>query len=245
MTNYQLKLQDPKSGLEDYFSIGWSIFRQHFKQFIILVLILSLPVIIINQFVTPTEDPATLEDMGPLFVLGIIGAILSIVGSMAGAIIAEHAILNRSMDALTALKAGFARFVPGVLISILTGIVVCIGLILLLLPGIYLAVVLGFSLYAVALRGAGLNAWKYSYQLVKGRWWSVFGSLLVIGIAFFLLFVLIVFVFGVITLATALIPPLSASVAIAGDFLLALASYLLTATTVALFLRLDYSRHGA
>lgn len=58
---------------------------------------------------------------------------------------------------------------------------ILLGLVLLVVPGIYLAVRWAFVVPSVAIDGArGADAVRRSSSLVQGRWWRVLGSLLVI-----------------------------------------------------------------
>ncbi len=59
---------------------------------------------------------------------------------------------------------------------------------LFLVPGLIYSVYYAFSLYAVALRAQSpKNALKYSRSLVQGRWWRVFGLMILLSAAFFIL----------------------------------------------------------
>jgi uncharacterized membrane protein SpoIIM required for sporulation len=55
------------------------------------------------------------------------------------------------------------------------------GFICLIVPGIYLSVRLGFVLYAIVSNNCtAIDGLKHSSKLVEGRWWNVFGSMLVV-----------------------------------------------------------------
>lgn len=78
------------------------------------------------------------------------------------------------------------KLLPAILASsVVAGILVLLGTTLLIIPGIIIAVYLSFYMNAIALRAKGpIEALKYSFALVKGKWWTVFG-------VFFLVFILV------------------------------------------------------
>jgi hypothetical protein len=80
--------------------------------------------------------------------------------------------------------AGFSKaFVPLMLASLVSTLLTCLGLILLLLPGIYLAVSWQFT-YALVIdkQMAFWPAMEVSRRVITARWWSMFGLLLLGGI---------------------------------------------------------------
>lgn len=88
-----------------------------------------------------------------------------------------------------AILAGKPKVVPFFLTCLLMGLLTLVGFVLLIVPGIYLAVALSFSIWFVVLEGIdGTDALKKSKELVQGRWFAVFGRWVVVGIAAWLLF---------------------------------------------------------
>jgi len=79
---------------------------------------------------------------------------------------------------------GFSvAFVPLMLAYVVTGLLTCLGLLLCLLPGIYLGVCWVFTLPLVIDRKMEFGAaMKLSRKVVSKHWWSVFGFLIVCGL---------------------------------------------------------------
>ncbi len=81
--------------------------------------------------------------------------------------------------------------------SILQTVGVTIGLILLVLPGIYLAVRWIPIQFLILEENSGVfDAFTRSGELVKGRWWSTFGHALLIEIIVFAVFMALFFLIG-------------------------------------------------
>lgn len=69
---------------------------------------------------------------------------------------------------------------PIVLLALLAGLGLVAGFLLLVLPGIWLAILWSMAFPALVVEGArGRRALGRSADLVRGRWWSTFGALLV------------------------------------------------------------------
>jgi hypothetical protein len=66
------------------------------------------------------------------------------------------------------------------LVSVLVGLATVGGLILFVIPGIYIGVRLCVSIEALVVEGRrGTKAMGRSWELVSGHWWHAFGTLLV------------------------------------------------------------------
>jgi len=77
--------------------------------------------------------------------------------------------------------AGFRFWIPTAVISLLTQVLIAIGLIALVVPGIYLAVSYLFAIQ-MGIFG-GLDPWaamEWSRKLITRNWWRFFGLLLVL-----------------------------------------------------------------
>ena len=138
-----------------------------------------------------------------------------------------------------ALQGGVRRAPAVIGVSILYMLAFMIGLVLLVVPGVYLSVMLAFAFYAAAGDGMGpIDSARYSYGLVKGYWWRTAGLLTVIFIIAMVIYFAVGLAAGLIAvsqqaagtlepsiLAEVVITPLFTSVAAAMMYCLAYAAY--------------------
>lgn len=111
----------------------------------------------------------------------VVGLIFSaaITGALARAISARY--LGRPMTLSGAYDLGEGTLTRLVLGSLAYGVLVGIGFILFIIPGIYLAVRFAFVPQVIVLEGASIGqAFDRSTELVRGSWWRVFGILLTV-----------------------------------------------------------------
>jgi hypothetical protein len=86
---------------------------------------------------------------------------------------------HQTLDLNGAVDQALSRIGPLILGVILLTIGIMLGLILLIIPGVYLSFIWNFTIYAIVLeKCSAIEGLKYSQSLVKGRWWPVFGSVL-------------------------------------------------------------------
>lgn len=243
--NQEIKLKNPRLDVGDYFDIGWEIFKDNLSSFLVLALFIDLPLGILQLFVPTIESVEEMAEISSTFVLifAILNIVLSLIGFLSSSIITESAVLNQSIEIASAIKQGLARVIPSLLVAVVGTILVSIGFILLIVPGIYLANLLYFSLYAVALRGRSLDAFPYSRDLVKGQWWKIFGRGLLIGLGFAIVTFVLMFVFGFGTVVFSAIPFGGELVSIVGTVVTGLLGYLFVAVVTVFFLNVDYVRH--
>jgi hypothetical protein len=95
-------------------------------------------------------------------------------------------------------RRGLSKGLYSIIGMIAYAAIVTLGLLLLILPGIYLSVLFSFFLYAIVSEEYNLvDSFKYSAELVRGRWWQVFGALLVGALCLIPIF-LVITIIGVI-----------------------------------------------
>jgi len=91
-----------------------------------------------------------------------------------------------------ALAQARPRFLPALGAVLLYGVVVAIGLVFFIVPGVFLGVLFYFAAQAAVVDGlAPVGALRRSAELVRGGWWRTFGLLLVAGLVFTFIAVLL------------------------------------------------------
>jgi hypothetical protein len=102
-------------------------------------------------------------------------------GAITRAIAAEVA--GQDLDIEQSYRFGFARLSPILVVAILVGLATLLGLIVFVIPGIYIGVRLAVSIQALVVEDKrGAEAMRRSWALVGGHWWHTAFTLLVAGL---------------------------------------------------------------
>jgi hypothetical protein len=117
----------------------------------------------------------------------IVAAIAAVIGVIISAVLqaaimrgAAQGSIGDQVDVEASYKWGFARFGSVLLISILVGLAVFVGLLLLIIPGIFLAVMFSVAIPALVVENRrGTDAMGRSWNLVKGHFWHALGLFIV------------------------------------------------------------------
>jgi hypothetical protein len=146
-----------------------------------------------NEILT---DPESIErysdqqlyDLAGRFVLAALVIVLASALAIAVLSLIVHRLVGSELGRtpITPGKAAIfaARRLPAMVATmILTGIAVGIGLLLFVVPGVWIAIALSMIAPVVALEGLGpVAAIRRSAWLVKGRWWQTIGFLVLVGL---------------------------------------------------------------
>jgi hypothetical protein len=92
-------------------------------------------------------------------------------------------VAGRDLGLEESYRFGFARLAPILVVSILVGLATLLGLIVFVIPGIYIGVRLAVSIQALVVEDKrGPEAMRRSWDLVGGHWWHAAFTLLVAGL---------------------------------------------------------------
>jgi hypothetical protein len=168
-TRINQKIQNGYSfELEKYFSEGWNIFRKKPGPFILYGLLAGLILGALNYL--------------PEY-LGEIASYLLSPALIAGLFIGARKIDQDGTLEFNDFFKGFDHIVQLFLVTFISGILVAIGMVFLILPGIWLAV--GITLTIPLILFARFDFWesiRTSVKLVNQKWFHFFSLLLLLGI---------------------------------------------------------------
>jgi Membrane domain of glycerophosphoryl diester phosphodiesterase len=185
---------------------GFRLFRHRFGTLVGCILVPIVPLYILGTIIVGSTDPTAFDVNAPSSDDGaaVAGRIVDQLLSSVAAALAVAACFKAISAAYLGERAGTGdslryaagRFLPLIVAYIVIVILLIPAFILLIIPGIWLAVKLSMAFPAIVCEKAGpLASIGRSWQLTKNNWWRVFGALLVV---FILLFVITLAVGGVL-----------------------------------------------
>lgn len=168
--NYTVKI-------EDYISRGWEIFKLNpvlLIGYIVLLLVISLLLLLVAAFLQNAVGPELSQSL-----FNLTNIIIS--PPLWGGLFIGCFILHKGQSLkFDNFFSGFQYFSQLVIASLVSGILVVLGVILCIIPGIYLGVSYSFMIPLILDRG--LNFWdamETSRKIVSKQWFSIFAFLLV------------------------------------------------------------------
>ncbi|MDR7418126.1 MAG: DUF975 family protein [Armatimonadota bacterium] len=163
-------MDTPRFSVGEAVRFGWDVAKRHIG-FFVLVIIISLVVAgVVDGVQAATKKTAP-------FLSFLFGLASIVVGQVLG--IGYTRISIKFADGLTPeladLWSGYPLFFKYLLTGLLYAIIVAVGLVLLVVPGVILAVRYSLSTYLVVDRGLGpMDALRASAELTQGARWRLF-----------------------------------------------------------------------
>lgn len=163
--------------LGQYLGRGFEIFKAFalpFVGFTLLVIVISATL----SFILPPPLGSGEDGGGGNLVSNILSPIL-----MAGYYIVAFQIARNRPTSFSDFFKGFNRFLPIILLSLVSGLLTLLGVVLLIIPGLYLAVSYVFGL--PLLLDKGIDFWpalETSRKLITKKWFSFFIFMIVLVI---------------------------------------------------------------
>ncbi|HEU4898302.1 MAG TPA: glycerophosphoryl diester phosphodiesterase membrane domain-containing protein [Actinomycetota bacterium] len=183
-------------GIGEILSTAFRLYQRHWRTLLAIAAAVVVPFTLLQYFFgdqvrTRGEEVANgvvIETASwAVGIAGLVAALAGVVmflvltGAITRAVAAEVAGEDPGVE--QSYRFGFHRFWPVLLVSVLVGLAIIGGLILFIIPGIYIGVRLAVSIEALVVEGRrGTEAMGRSWQLVGGHWWHAFLTLLVAGL---------------------------------------------------------------
>ncbi len=208
-------------GIMEILTKSLEFFRENIQTILMITLIVSVPIFFISRLIlelffksllSVSSESFSYSNSGSMIqtllsftgVMLILGLISGLLVTMGLAYFISKKIKGEKSDYKKALQKAVSKLPIGLGTSIFEGILLVILFILLILPGIYFSYLWVFATYAIVLRDKSwMKALDYSKSIVQGRWWSLFGKLLVMGIIVGIAAIVVIFV---VALVVQLIP---------------------------------------
>jgi hypothetical protein len=180
-------------GIGEILSTAFQLYRRHWQTLLAIAAVVVVPLTLLQYLfgdLVRTQGETTRNGVvvetaswsvgiaGLLAALAGILMYLVLTGAITRAVAAEVAGEDPSLE--QSYRFGFHRLGSVLLVSVLVGLAIVGGLILFVIPGIWIGVRLAVSIEALVVEGRrGTQAMGRSWGLVGGHWWHAFGTLVV------------------------------------------------------------------
>jgi hypothetical protein len=182
-------------GIGEILRTAWQLYRRHWRILLTIAAVVVVPLTLLHYLLgdlvrTQGESIRNGVVETASWSIGIAGLVtalatilmyLVLAGAITRAVAAEVAGQDPSVE--QSYRFGFHRLGSVLLVSVLVGLAVIGGLILFIIPGIYIGIRLCVTIEALVIEGRrGTEAMGRSWALVGGHWWHSFGALVVGGL---------------------------------------------------------------
>jgi len=180
---------NPLSGVLDE---AWQMYKAHARHLLAIAFVIYLVAAVIAALLALAGTTGAL--LGGL--VGIIAAFLLQAALVKAVQDVRDGRVDMSIGETVSAATPYIGSVA--LASILAGIAITVGLILVIVPGLYLMTIWAVIVPVIIIEGSGaLASFGRSYQLVRGRGWHVFGTLVLV----FVILLVVQFLLGLVFLA--------------------------------------------
>lgn len=172
----RFSLYDPAMNpLSGVFGEAWAMYRRYARHLLTIALVIYVGAAIVTAL---------------LSLAGWFGTLLAVVVSLVAAFLLQATLVKAVQDVRdgrvdmsigATVSAVVPSLIPVIGASILAGLAIGIGMILFLIPGLYLATIWAVIVPVIVIERSGaLASFGRSRALVRGRGWHVFGTLVLV-----------------------------------------------------------------
>ena len=193
----------PQRGVGDLLSVAFEVYKANAAKLITIVAVVVVPLSFVSHFLTgvvlkPHVTTSTItiagqtvvtstvstRSFGTFVLAGLVAAAIAVIisATLQAALTrgAALATIGDPIDVEASYRYGFSRFGSVFWISLLVGLVVAIGFLLFIIPGVIFLTMLAVAIPALIVENRrGTDAMSRSWNLVKGHFWHVLGTIVV------------------------------------------------------------------
>jgi hypothetical protein len=186
----------PPRRIGELLSAALQLYRRHWRTLMAIAAVVVVPLTLVQYGIghwfrtngQQLHDPAEVSTSfwavaSASLLAALVGLLLYqvLTGAITRTIATEVA--GQDLGVEQSYRFGFARLGPILVVSILVGLATLLGLIVFIIPGIYIGVRLAVSTQALVVEDKrGTEAMRRSWELVGGHWWHAAFTLLVAGL---------------------------------------------------------------
>jgi hypothetical protein len=182
----------PPRGIGQILSTAFQLYRRYWRTLVAIAAVVVVPLTLLQYGIghwvrshgQQMQDQVVSTSFWAVASASLLAALVGLLlyQVLAGAITRNIAaeVAGQDLDLEQSYRFGFARLGPVLVVSVLVGLATLLGLIVFIIPGIYVGVRLAVSIQALVVEGRrGTDAMRRSWDLVGGHWWHAAFTLLV------------------------------------------------------------------
>ena len=192
---------------------GFRLFRHRFGTLVLCVLVPIVPLYILGTLIVGSTDPNAFDVNAPSSsdATAAVGQLLDrLLASVAAALAVaacfkaiSAAYLGERAGVGDSLRYSLGRLLPLIVAYFALVLILLLSFVALIIPFFYMAVRLSMTFPALVCEKAGpFAAIRRSWQLTRGNWWRVFGTLLVVVLLMLVLSIALGLVLGGVLLSS-------------------------------------------
>jgi hypothetical protein len=183
----------PPRGIGELLSAALQLYRRHWRTLMAIAAVVVVPLTLLQYGIGHwvRSHGQQLHDQAEVSTSFWAAASASLLAALVGLLLYQvltgaitrtiaTEVAGQDLGVEQSYRFGFARLGPILVVSILVGLATLLGLIVFIIPGIYIGVRLAVSIQALVVEGKrGTEAMRRSWDLVGGHWWHAAFTLLV------------------------------------------------------------------
>jgi len=161
----------------------WNILSRHFLTFILLVGIAEILPLVVTLYIQRDDEviPVGWQAYAAVFGSRLLGGVLSIFAQAIVIYAAFQDLRGRQPNAAESARVGLSRIFPVIIASLMTALVIGVGLLLCLIPGLIALTAMAVVIPACVVEHLGpIDSMSRSADLTAGHRWPILG----VGVAY-------------------------------------------------------------